>query len=306
MAAQPYLLEGKLFGPREALELGLGRRPRATAPTSCAPQALAWIATHPRRDPAVGPRGLPDAGRHAGEPEDRRRARGRAGDARAEDARALSGAPQAILETMVEGALGRLRHRDRASRAGSSPRSWSSQTAKNMIQAFFFDLNAIKSGKSRPRGLPRVEAGEGRRARRRHDGRGHRPRATRRAASPCVLKDVSAAKAEAGLGGDPQDHRGAGRQGQASTELREAKLLGARSRPPPTPRALDGCDLDHRGGVREPRAEGRGDARGRADARRRRRLREQHLDAADQRPGRRRARGPSASSACTSSRRCTR
>ena len=33
------------------------------------------------------------------------------------------------------------------------------QTAKNMIQAFFFDLNAIQSGKSRPKGFRVVAAG---------------------------------------------------------------------------------------------------------------------------------------------------
>ena len=53
---------------------------------------------------------------------------------------------------------GRLRHRRCASRARKLAKLMVGQIAKNMIQAFFFDLNAIKSGKSRPKGLPRVEA----------------------------------------------------------------------------------------------------------------------------------------------------
>ena len=46
MAAQPYLLEGKLFGPREALELGLVHELVADAEELRA-TALAWIAANP-------------------------------------------------------------------------------------------------------------------------------------------------------------------------------------------------------------------------------------------------------------------
>ena len=51
-----------------------------------------------------------------------------------------------------------------------------SQVAKNMIQAFFFDLQAVQGDRNRPDG-PRADVGEeGRRARRRHDGRRDRVR----------------------------------------------------------------------------------------------------------------------------------
>ena len=67
--------------------------------------------------------------------------------------RGLYPAAEAILETMVEGALVDY---DTATRIESRKlaKIMVSQTAKNMIQAFFFDLNAIKSGKSRPAGFP--------------------------------------------------------------------------------------------------------------------------------------------------------
>ena len=50
------------------------------------------------------------------------------------------------------------------------------QVAKNMIQAFWFDLNSINAGGSRPDGYEQAPADEGRRARRRDDGRRHRLR----------------------------------------------------------------------------------------------------------------------------------
>ena len=84
-------------------------------------------------------------------------------------------APEAILETMVEGALRRLRHRAADREHATSPSSWSSQTAKNMIQRFFFDLQRDQVRRVAAGGRPELEAAQGRHPRRRHDGRGHRP-----------------------------------------------------------------------------------------------------------------------------------
>ena len=62
----------------------------------------------------------------------------------------------------------------RSSRRATSP-SWpAARSSKNMIQAFFFDMQAVNSGASRPQGVTRPPGRQGRRARRRHDGRGHR------------------------------------------------------------------------------------------------------------------------------------
>ena len=143
MAAQPYLLEGKLFGSREAQGARLDRRPRELARRASF-EGARLDRRQPRRDAAVGPARLQFPRWHANEPEDRRRDRRRAGRPRAEDARPHP-ATQAILETMVEGALVDY---DTATRIESRKlaKVMVGQTAKNMIQAFFFDLNAIRSG----------------------------------------------------------------------------------------------------------------------------------------------------------------
>ena len=72
----------------------------------------------------------------------------------AQKTRGLYPATQAILEAMVEGALVDY---DTAVRieARKLAKVMVGQTAKNMIQAFFFDLQAIRSGKARPEGRSR-------------------------------------------------------------------------------------------------------------------------------------------------------
>jgi 3-hydroxyacyl-CoA dehydrogenase/enoyl-CoA hydratase/3-hydroxybutyryl-CoA epimerase len=67
-------------------------------------------------------------------------------------AHGLYPAAQAILETMVEGAQVDY---DTATRIESRKlaRVMVGQTTKNMVNAFFFNMNAIKSGKSRPPGF---------------------------------------------------------------------------------------------------------------------------------------------------------
>jgi 3-hydroxyacyl-CoA dehydrogenase/enoyl-CoA hydratase/3-hydroxybutyryl-CoA epimerase len=87
-----------------------------------------------------------------------------------------------------------------------------SPVAKNMINTFFFNMNAIKSGQSRPAGRAALQAEEGGPAGRRHDGRGHClcPGQPRRAT---VLKDVSLEKAEQGQGLQRQAHPASRGQG---------------------------------------------------------------------------------------------
>ena len=82
-------------------------------------------------------------------------------------------APRAIMSAAVEGAQVDF---DTASRI--EIRYFTdlvvNQQAKNMIQAFFFDLQAINSGSLRPAGHRALEGHQGRRPRRRDDGRRHR------------------------------------------------------------------------------------------------------------------------------------
>lgn len=154
MGAQPYLLEGKLFNPREALELQLVHELVAT-PEQLLPGALARIASHP----------------HSVQPWDDKNHRMPGGTpANPKVAAALSvapallkkttrgryPAPEAILATMVEGAIVDY---DTALRIESRylARLMTGPVARNMINTFFFDMNAIKSGQSRPGNAPRYK-----------------------------------------------------------------------------------------------------------------------------------------------------
>jgi 3-hydroxyacyl-CoA dehydrogenase / enoyl-CoA hydratase / 3-hydroxybutyryl-CoA epimerase len=237
VAAQPYLVEGKLFGPREAVELGwvdgLGH-----SVDELQAQALEWIAAHPdaqqpwdQRDYRM-PGGTPDQPKVAG-------ALSVAPAMLLKKTRGLYPAAEAILETMVEGAQVDY---DTATRIESRKlaKVMVTQTAKNMIQAFFFDLNAIKSGQARPAGFATWKAkkvgvlGAGMMG----AGIAH---ANAARGIACVLKDVSLDKANAGIDAirritAPQVAKG------RMDAAREAKLL-ALVTPVAEARGLDGCDL---------------------------------------------------------------
>ena len=195
VAAQPYLVEGKLVAPRRALEIGWIDGLAASAEALRA-LALAWIAEHPdatqpwdRRDHRM-PGGTPSSPKIAA-------MLAVAPAVLAQKTRGLYPATQAILETMVEGALVDY---DSATRIESRKlaKVMVGQTAKNMIQAFFFDAQSIRSGRARPKGVPvwrpkRVGVlGAGMMG----AGIAH---ANAARGIACVLTDVSAGKAEAGL-----------------------------------------------------------------------------------------------------------
>ena len=152
--AQPYILESRLFGPREALELGLVHELVPTAADLRA-AALAWIGANPSAaqpwdDKAYRmPGGGPDSPKIA------------AGLAVApammkKTSRGLYPAPEYALCAMVEGAQVDF---DTALRIESRylARLIVNPVAKNMINTFFFNMNAIKSGQSRPKGVPRYK-----------------------------------------------------------------------------------------------------------------------------------------------------
>ena len=231
MAAQPYLLEGKLFGPREALALGLVDGLGESA-ESLRTQALAWIADHPdakqpwdRKDYKM-PGGTPSHPKIAA-------ALVVAPAVLAQKTRGLYPAAQAILETMVEGAMVDY---DTATRIESRKlaKTMVSQTTKNMVSAFFFDMNAIRSGKSRPAGFPKWKPskigvlGAG------MMGAGIAHAAASRGIA-CVLKDVSIDKACAGF-------EAVRKVSSRIDESQQAALLNLIT---PTAAAADlkGCDL---------------------------------------------------------------
>ncbi|ABE44930.1 3-hydroxyacyl-CoA dehydrogenase NAD-binding domain-containing protein [Polaromonas sp. JS666] len=151
MAAQPYLVEGKTFGPREALALSLVH---ALVPDAAAlrAQALAWIAANPRAQHPWDARDYEIPGGTPASPEVAA-ALSVAPAMLKKKTRGLYPAPEAILACMVEGALVDL---ETALRIESRylARLMTGPNARAMINTFFFNMNAIKSGQSRPSSVP--------------------------------------------------------------------------------------------------------------------------------------------------------
>jgi len=153
--ALPLLAEGKLMRPAEALQLKLIDE-LVDDRAALLARARAWIAANPQPQ----------------QPWDRKDFRIPGGGARApangmlvvaapavltQKTRGLYPAPEAILSCAVEGTLTDF---DSAMRNESRylAKLMTGQVARNMITAFFFNLNAIKSGASRPKNLPKWKA----------------------------------------------------------------------------------------------------------------------------------------------------
>ncbi|AOF87808.1 enoyl-CoA hydratase/isomerase family protein [Hydrogenophaga sp. RAC07] len=159
MGAQPYILESKLFNPREALDLGLVH---ALVPAngddvaaSLRTAALLWIAANPQ---AQHPWDAKDYKIPGGTPANPKIA-GMLTVAPAmlkQKTRGLYPAPEAALAAMAEGAMVDY---DTATRIESRylAKLIVSPVARNMINTFFFNMNAIKSGQSRPKDVPRYK-----------------------------------------------------------------------------------------------------------------------------------------------------
>ncbi len=154
LGAQPYLVEGKLFGPREALELGLVHELVSDA-AQLRGKALAWIdanpgAQHPweAKDYKI-PGGTPASPKIAG-------MLAVAPALLKQKTRGLYPAPEAILACMVEGAQVDM---PTALRIESRylAKLMTGINARAMINTFFFNMNAIKAGQSRPKGVARYK-----------------------------------------------------------------------------------------------------------------------------------------------------
>ncbi|HWI81709.1 3-hydroxyacyl-CoA dehydrogenase NAD-binding domain-containing protein [Ramlibacter sp.] len=241
MGAQPYILESKLFDPREALRLGLVHELVAAA-GDLRPAALAWIercasgaapARHPWDDPDYRmPGGAPSHPKIAG-------MLAVAPAVLKQKTRGLYPAPEYALAAMVEGALVDF---DTALRIESRylARLIVSPVAKNMINTFFFNLNAIKSGQSRPRVAERYRPrqvgilGAGMMG-----GGIAYAQASRGIAT--VLRDVSLEKAQAGRDYSRKATQGRVATGRMSSQEQEALL--AQITPTDSVQALQGCDL---------------------------------------------------------------
>jgi len=197
VAAQPYLLEGKLMRPHEAARLGLVHELVGDAEELTA-RARAFIRANPQ---ARQPWDEKDYRIPGGGPSSPKIAQGLvvAPAMLAQRTRGLYPAPEAILATMVEGAQVDF---DTALRIESRylAKLMTGQVAKNMINAFFFDMNAIKAGASRGASFPEVPRWKATRvgilgAGMMGSGIAH---ANAIRGVPCVLLDVSAEKADRG------------------------------------------------------------------------------------------------------------
>ena len=229
-----------------------GRRPgRRASSTSSWPTATTLVpgrqgvgARAPRRRggrrTAVGPAGLPDARRHAEPPRSWRRSCRRSRPTCASRPRAPNyPAPRAILSAAVEGAQVDF---ETATRIESRyfTKLIVGQNSKNMIQAFFFDLQAINSGTLRPEGVETFRGHQARRARRRDDGRRHRLlRGPRRHRGRAQGRHRRGRREGQGLLRD--DPRQGDRPRQDDRGARRPEIL-ARITPTADPADLAGCD----------------------------------------------------------------
>ncbi len=237
MGAQPYIMESKLFGPREGLDIGVVHALVATA-DELRPSALAWIAEHPQ---AAHPWDAKDYKMPGGTPANPKVA-GALTVAPAllkQKTRGRYPAPEAALAAMVEGAQVEY---DTATRIESRYLAslMASPVAKNMINTFFFNLNAIKSGQSRPKDVPRFKPqkvgvlGAG------MMGAGIAyAQASRGIAT--VLKDVSPDKAEQGKAYSAKITQPRVDKGRMSAQDQQALL--ARITATGSAADLQGCDL---------------------------------------------------------------
>jgi 3-hydroxyacyl-CoA dehydrogenase/enoyl-CoA hydratase/3-hydroxybutyryl-CoA epimerase len=237
MGAQPYILESKLFSPREALELGLVNElvPDAAA---LRPAALAFIETHPEAHQPWDDKNYKMPGGTPANPKVAAMLSVAPAVLKLKT-RGLYPAPEAALAAMVEGAQVDF---DTALRIESRylARLIVSPVARNMINTFFFNMNAIKSGQSRPArahkdkpqkvgilgagmmgaGIAYVQASRG---------------------VSTVLKDVTIDKAQAGKAYSVRLTQPRVEKGRMSAADQSALL----ARITPTDRAADlqGCDL---------------------------------------------------------------
>jgi len=235
--AQPYLLEGKTFGAREAHELGLVHELVSDA-SRLRDHALAWIAEHPTAQQPWDDKAYKMPGGTPANPKIAS-ALAVAPAMLRKTTRGLYPAAEAALSVMVEGALVDF---DTALRIESRhlAKLMTGVNARAMISAFFFDLNAIKSGRSRPKDVPHSQPvkvgvlGAG------MMGAGI-AWANASRGIPTVLKDLSLDKAEAGK--DYSRKLTDARVAKGRMRAAEQGALLARITPTAREGDLAGCDL---------------------------------------------------------------
>ena len=241
MGAQPYLVEGKTFSPAEAKGLGLVHdlvAPGDNAAAEMKAKGLAWIAANPSTQHAWEAKGYKVPGGLPSNPAVAQMLPVAPAMIK-KQTRGLFPAAEAIMACMVEGLQVDI---ETALRIESRylAKLMTGINAKAMINTFFFNLNAIKSGQSRPAGVPRFKPtkvgllGAG------MMGAGIAySQASKGIAT--VLKDVSQEKADTGKGYAAKITQGRVDKGRMKPEA-QAEILG-RIQATASNDDLKGCDL---------------------------------------------------------------
>jgi 3-hydroxyacyl-CoA dehydrogenase / enoyl-CoA hydratase / 3-hydroxybutyryl-CoA epimerase len=241
MGAQPYLVEGKLFSPADAKGLGLVHdlvAPGDNAAAEMRAKALAWIAANPTAQHPWEAKGYKVPGGLPSNPAVAQMLPVAPAMIK-KQTRGLYPAPEAVMACMVEGLQvdmeTALRLESRA-----LAQLMTGTNAKAMINTFFFNLNAIKSGQSRPAGVPKFKPtkvgllGAG------MMGAGIAySQASKGIAT--VLKDVSQEKADTGRGYAAKITQGRVDKGRMKPEV-QAEIL-SRIQATASNDDLKGCDL---------------------------------------------------------------
>ncbi|MFD7894807.1 3-hydroxyacyl-CoA dehydrogenase NAD-binding domain-containing protein [Streptomyces sp. NPDC059743] len=231
------LLQGTQYSPRRALEAGLVHEVAATADEMLA-AAHAFIDAHPESVQPWDVKGYRIPGGTPSSPRLAANLPAFPANLKKQLAGAPFPAPRNILAAAVEGSQVDFETAQTVE-ARYFTELVTGQTAKNMIQAFFFDLQAVNSGASRPQGIPPREVrkvavlGAG------MMGAGI-AYSCARAGLDVVLKDVSQDAAERGKAYSEKLLAKALSRGRTTEDRRDALL--ARITPTADPADLAGCD----------------------------------------------------------------
>ncbi|MGW2046139.1 3-hydroxyacyl-CoA dehydrogenase NAD-binding domain-containing protein [Streptomyces sp. NPDC001858] len=231
------LLKGTQYSPRQALENGLIHEVAAT-PDELLAKAHAFIDAHPASQQPWDEPGHRIPGGTPAHPKFAANLPAFPASLRKETNGAPYPAPSRILAAAVEGAQVDF-ETAQVIEARYFVELAAGQTSKNMIQAFFFDLQAVNSGVNRPQGVPSRQVrkvavlGAG------MMGAGI-AYSCARAGIDVVLRDVSAEAAAKGKAYSEKLCAKAVARGRTSQERADALL--ARITPTADPQDLAGCD----------------------------------------------------------------